>query len=383
MVDKNTHNIIENIHAIVIGYDHYNTLNVIRALGESCISFDLILISNVRSQFTTKSKYVRTFYVLSKIDNLVEYLMSAYSSKAFKSAVIPTADDIALTLNDNDSKLNNFLHMPTAGFTEGAIGRIMDKYLMSELAKDSGFNVPQSVSINPKDIDNAVLSKISYPCIMKAQLSAKGSKDDMRICNSETELRECLSILASSLERVLIQQYIPSTDIIEVAGCSSTEGDVYVNGTVIKTRAGRFLNNLGVGIMGFVDDETVEERQIRRFIELTKYNGLFAFEFLRYNNKLYFIEVNLRSDALLYFYTASGINLVEYWVKRCFGIPFPIKKRVNKSICMNEFQYIRNYLSLKNLSCNLKELISVDVFAVFSKSDIKPFLYKLINRSNA
>ena len=91
------------------------------------------------------------------------------------------------------------------------------------------------------------------------------------------------------------------------------------------------------------------------------------------------MEINLRSDGLLFFYDKAGVNYSRAWVETCLGKPVsPLK--MNKDIVygMNEFQYLKNFVNRKSLVSAFRDFRKADAFSIFSPSDIMPFFYKFI-----
>lgn len=374
-----------NIDAIIIGYDHYNTLNLVRSLSYGNIKFDTIIIKSKHQSFVSKSKYIQTLYYIDSIDKLTEFLIDKYqtSYQRRKPAVITTGDNIAITLDRIYDSLSKFLHLSTISGTGNNLSHFMDKCNMCKIASEIGFDTPKSISMSLKEIDKKILNHLEYPVLAKAQLSAIGSKDNLSICTSPDNLYDCLKLIPVTTEKMIIQQYIPSEDIVLVAGCRTPQGKTILNGTVIKTKPGYHTKDLGLCIFGHLSEYTVEKEKIIQFLEQIDYVGLFSFEFIRYKGKNYFIEVNFRADALLYFYTASGLNIPELWVKSFYKnnvlSEYP---RLNKINGMSEFPYIKNYLSPSKIFSNLRDFVKTDVFTIFSIKDIKPFIYKIIYHGN-
>lgn len=371
-------------NAIIIGYDHYNTLNLVRSLSYGNIKFDTIIIKANRKSFVSKSKYIQTLYYIDSIDNLTEFLIDKYqnSYQRRKPAVITTGDNIAITLDRNYESLSKFLHLSTIYGTGNNLSYFMDKCNMCEMASEIGFDTPKSIGIDLNSIDKSVLSKLEYPVLAKAQISAKGSKNDLRICTNLDELYNCLRTTPLSTEKMIIQQYIPSDNIVLVAGCRTPNGQTVLNGTIIKSKSGHSHKNLGLCSFGHLSPVTIEKEKIARFLEHIDYVGLFSFEFIRYNGKIYFIEVNFRADGLLYFYTAAGLNIPELWVRSLHDGFIHIPKHIKNIRGMNEIQYLKNYVPRLNLKENVKDFLKTDVFSIISLKDIKPFIYKIIYHSN-
>ncbi len=96
--------------------------------------------------------------------------------------------------------------------------------------------------------------------------------------------------------------------------------------------------------------------------------------------------MNFRNGALSYASTAAGINIVYLWYLDACGID--ISKRVNKVEnglkFMLEIRDFRHVLD-RNISLLtwLKDLYQTDIFLVLDKSDIMPFMAKILMRVKA
>ena len=78
--------------AIVIGGNHYNTLGVIRSLGEMGVPVYLILISE-KGGYVSKSKYiVNSWYVDNSEDAIINVLSNNFINEECKPVIIPTSD---------------------------------------------------------------------------------------------------------------------------------------------------------------------------------------------------------------------------------------------------------------------------------------------------
>lgn len=360
--------------AIVIGYDHYNTLNLIRALGGCSIPFHFILVGDPEKSFTVKSKYVNHFSSVRNPDEALSLLLNQKTDRMSRSCIITSADDIALKLSDNHDRLSQSYILPFAKKVN--LREAMEKNRMTLIAEKSGFAVPYTQLVNLKEIQTIDYDNIPYPCLIKANMSATGSKEDLRICNNDNELRIRLSEAAEHNDSILLQQYIPSDDAVLVAGCRTSKGKTYLHATLSKPKAGYNLNNLGATIIGEVKEGAVEQQHILNFLDSVDYSGVFAFEFLRYQGKLYFIETNFRSDATLYIFNRSNANYPALWIQESLGIQFFTPAPFKPSKGMNEFQYIKSFISPKSIISNMRDILSMNVFSIFSWKDPKPFLYK-------
>ena len=125
---------IEN-EVIVIGTNHYNTLGVIRSLGEKGIPVNLILISK-RKDYVNKSKYISNTWLVNKTDSkILEILTDNFNNEKHKPIIIPTSDFAVKVLDCNFESLKVKYILPNIDNEAGRITKLMDKMRMNKLLK--------------------------------------------------------------------------------------------------------------------------------------------------------------------------------------------------------------------------------------------------------
>ena len=78
---------------IVIGYEHYNPLGVIRSLGENGIRPIVIMLKD-DVKIASMSKYVGKLYFVKNNDQAYQLLLKKYGREEYKPFVIPCDDNI-------------------------------------------------------------------------------------------------------------------------------------------------------------------------------------------------------------------------------------------------------------------------------------------------
>jgi len=376
---------IQFVHyeCIIIGPDHYNTLNCVRALGLAKLPFYLILISNGSKSFVDKSKYCKNVIKTNDYNDIYEILKTISAvNKNKQTHIITTNDKSAVEVDKHFCKLKNFFKIPNVSNLDGGIIREMDKNRQLEVANEVGFDVPQSkkISLQSFDLD---INSIIYPCIIKPQTSFTSSKDYFRICKNPEDLHKSITELKDKLDNCLIQQFVENKSIKLIGGVRTENNETIISGTIYKERIGHHHNTLGLAATGrFTDDMTLSHKCVD-YLNRIDYHGPFSFEFVRgeSQNKDYFLELNLRTDGLFYYYTKAGTNLPLIWVKNSstLGNPLTQNRSLKAVTGMNEFLYLKEYFKIYNLRQVLKDFIHTDTFSIFSINDIRPFLYKLLN----
>lgn len=135
---------------IVFALEHYNPLNMIRALGENGINPVYISVKR-RYEVATKSKYISELYRVDSVEEGFNLLMEKYGHLAEGTGNKPYivfSDDKSVGYFDlhYDEWKDKFITY-NAG-RNGRINEFMDKYNIQQLAKKHGFNVLDSYVIS-------------------------------------------------------------------------------------------------------------------------------------------------------------------------------------------------------------------------------------------
>lgn len=371
--------------AIVIGGDHYNTLGVVRSLGEEGIPVYLILVSEKES-YVSKSKYITEIWQISKPGKeIIDILGSNFENEEYKPVIIPTSDSIMETIDNNLDTLKHKYILPNADNIEGKVTYLMNKKIMNEVAFESGLIIPESweVELNNKEI--IIPEETIYPCIVKPLSSIDGKKEDIVICKDELELRKSLLNLKQYYDRVLIQEYIdgPNSKMIEIIGCVTINGnEIIVPAIIEKTREYPLMAGSTSYALATRNSKYIDNESINTFIKNLNFNGIFDLEFKYANGKTYFIEINFRNGAPGYALTKAGINIPYIWYfdasEKTIG---NMKKKINKDFnFMMETTDIRHVLNGDiSFYSWIKDLIKTRALLFFNIRDIKPFLSRIIN----
>lgn len=364
---------------IVLGNDHYNTLNVVRSLGKAKIQVSAIIISDKPKSFVLKSKYIYNGEVLQQPD--ASYIINKYANSGTRIPILATCDSLAAFLDRHYDTLSKHFILPSVGNTQGLLVHEMDKNIQLEHAEKAGFDIPKSVAISLDNLSATDLSGIPYPCIIKPEESIGGSKSDFRLCNTEKELIERLRNLSGSLHRVLVQQFVPNDHVMVISGVRTRDNKNYVFGEIDKFKHGSQLHNLGLNCMGVLNPVSELRDSCIRYVDAIDYHGCYSVDIVRVyhkspavRNRNYFMEINLRTDGLLYFYQKANINLPAIWVNSCYGENVHVTPVEKKVYGMNEFMYFRHCLS----GAVFTDLLKTDIFSTFSIGDIKPFIYRFL-----
>lgn len=366
--------------AVVVGGDHYNTLCVARSLG--MIGYDplVIIYGNVSKSFVTKSKYVHKYFFVDSDIKLFGTLKNLVQ-KDYKQVLISTSDIVSEVL---DSKLDEIALNYYVGNCHGQQGELsywMKKNNMLQAARESGFNVASTQHIDLHTEYEQQLGNISYPCIVKPAVSCHGSKDDFRYCKNEGQLKEGLLEIKEHCSSVLVQEYLKPDYEMNVVGVS-VNNQCILPGLTHKVKTCQSVHDMGMIVMSYVSDEygdLVNRDMVQRFIQKIGYSGLFSLDLLVSNGKLYFLEINLRSDGTMYMHTSAGVIFPQIWAEGCLfhKIEAPTQYKRKKTFGMTEISYVK-YLDWKHPIQVIKDWWKTDCYSIFNWKDPLPFIYKFL-----
>lgn len=307
-------NIVQDIKKhkhVIFGSDHYQTLGVIRSLGERGISADVILHPSYSKNpyLCPNSRYVGRVTIVETVEEGYIKLIKLYGNEQFKPFVY-TCDDWAekcLDAHHNDI-INKFYFFN--GAKQGIVSQYMDKEAISKLAEKCGARIPKSETLRKGDLPTT----LNYPIITKSIMSTQGAwKGDSRICYSQEELIENYKSIKSDV--LLVEEFIDKKNELCLDGFSSNDGKevcLPYQATYLRLSPSGYSNYMTIEPLKFGSARTIVERML----EYIGYNGIFSVEFLiGQNDELYFLEVNFRNSTWSYAYTVGGVNLPYEWAK--------------------------------------------------------------------
>lgn len=211
MLNKKELDTLKKHDFIVIGYEHYNPLGVIRSLGEVGISPYLIITKEMEIKIASKSKYIKETIFIDSYEEVLNILLSRFKNINYKTFLFPCDDNITEYLDKHYDKLKNAFYFSNAG-ESGRISKYQDKVMTSKLAEKCGMNIPKTwitrVGIIPEDIN--------FPILTKPATSYPGWKSDYYICRNKDELEFAFSKI--KVDTILLQSYIDKKNEYSVDG---------------------------------------------------------------------------------------------------------------------------------------------------------------------
>lgn len=371
---------MKKVEIIVIGGCHHNMLGVIRSLGEKGLLCNVVIETSDKHPYIAKSKYIKKMWMASNSQQVLDILRNESSFFIEKPVVIACSDNLSSLLDLHYNELSKYYSLPGSE-EQGRITHLMDKEVMSQLALEIGFNVPESKAINTTRVDSI---SFEMPWIIKPLISKDGYKSDIKRIHSQQEWADYIMHHHSMVQ---VQKLIDKDFEYQLIGLSLDKGnEVIIPGISYVIRPQATTNT------GFLRYEPLCDSYLdllalcKRFLKRTCYSGLFSMEFVRGKNGVdYFMEINFRNDGNAICVTASGLNLPYIWylynsnesyqqeIERCLIRPVYV---------MPEFADISllSHGHLKLLKW-LKDIHRTDRFMEFDKHDMAPFFFYFYYRA--
>ena len=298
---------------IVFALEHYNPLNMIRALGENGINPIYISVKR-RYEVATKSKYISKLFRVDSVPEGFRLLMEKYGclvEETGKKPYIVFSDDKSVGYFDEhyDEWKDKFITY-NAGCS-GRINKFMDKYKIQQLAKKHGFNVLDSYVVSKKD---QLPENLWYPIITKdISPNSDSWKGDVYICQNEKELKEAIVKIESPL--VMIQHFVDKQNEMALEGYTINKGKEM---QIITEMKWKYL------IQGYYSpyhdvkmfEDKDMEAKLQAMFEEIGFEGVFEVEFLiDKKGTYYFMETNFRASAWNPTCKFAGMPLPYLWIK--------------------------------------------------------------------
>ena len=360
---------------IVLCYEHYTPLGVIRSLGEYGINPIAIIIRNKKNKIASQSKYLQDIYFVDNAEQQYAMLVEQYSHEQYKPFVYPCDDTITAICDRHYEKLKDKFFISNA-LESGRITFFQNKNNINELAKKYGLNVARTWITKKGKIPEDIV----YPIMTKTIASTSGAwKEDYYVCNSEEELLDAYSKIKG--KDLLLQQYITKKTEIALDGVSINNGEQYIAISSRYTYALPDNYSAEMVISNYKDIPHYEEtrKALDNMFHEIGYDGIFEVEFMvDEDEKLWFLEINFRSSTWNYAATKLGMNLPVLWANGQINKSFPIdaEKKVPVGYkAMAElpdfgWRVLKKRISLKQW---IREVKTCNCLYFYNKQDMRPF----------
>ena len=369
-----------NRRIIVLGSDHYNAIGVVQSLGKENLHVIVVINNKGNDSLIAQSNYVKELYQVQDFNEGIDLIANQLVDES-PTVIIPCGDEAALFLEKNRERLKeHFVFQYVC--KNHSLYQLMDKNIQTIFAINN--NIPVPVSYDVCSIPS-LPKEVPFPCIIKPLLSCEGDKRDICIAFSEEELHNKVADMLQHTPRVIVQQFIQDkSKELNILGCSFTNGDCILPLCIEKLRVHPIgTGSVSVGMVRpFNEDELKLKDKIVSMVQEMGYVGLFSFEFIREERtgKSYFIEMNLRNDALNTFLVKAGINLPYLHYQDLMGEPLkeyiPTQKSL-KMICEPIHMASLHHKSINAIEW-LKDIITADSFMLYDNNDKKIFISQFL-----
>lgn len=369
---------MQQTKVIVIGGNHHNTLGLIRSIGEKGLPVYLFLehqesLATCNLRF---SKYITKIYHLQDEEEIITLLKHDFGDEKHKPIILCASDASVCLLDLHYDELKGKFLFFNAG-KQGRVNFFMNKFNTFPLAEKCGFEIIKTWHVNRTD---NIPKDIIYPCFSKASNSSIDGKNGIGISNSEEELREKLKCA----NELLVQEYIEKEYEIDINGFSYNHGDdVVINAVCRKIRDYTDRQSQFEILEDISLYSNLDLRPIKRVIKMIGYEGLFSVELMCKNGLFYFLEINLRSDAMNYHYTSGGYNYPFLWY--LYGIERKLDKSQVNLPHLKKPLYIMQWSDFSDVIHRrisffewLRDLSRTRAFFVLNFKDPKPFMFVIL-----
>lgn len=356
---------------IILGDGHFNTLGIVRSLGEVGIRPDVVLVGH-NQMIVRSSKYIQNFHHTESIEDGLEYIISEYSQEKARPFLLTGSDKIIAVIDRNYNRLINKFFFFNAG-KEGRINWLLSKKEQNILAESCGFNVPiyEEVRIGEEP------TIVPYPLITKAiDSTIENWKDQVFICHNKSELANAYSRLKG--ERILLQQYIEKSNETGFDALTVNQGeDTYL--PLQLSYYDTTETSFGNSIYFFEPKDEELCGKVKDLMKKTQFSGIFSIDLLiGKDGKIYFLEVNFRNSAWSYPSTCAGVNLPYLWAQSVLNKKLDtenvlIKKLPYSAIVDSEVMSHALREGLGNAIRVLKKIWKCDCCIIWNQKDQGPF----------
>lgn len=296
--------------------------------------------------------------------------------KTFKPIVICTSDVTIHAVDIRYYELNKYFIIPHAKQEQGEISRLMDKNHMRRFAKEVGFDLLNSINLDPGHFEESEIDMVRYPCLVKPTTSLEGTKRDIKVCCSRDELFATLKDSSTNIHLVEIQDYIRKDVELLLMGCVLRSGEVVMPLYLSKIREDPKLDGNTAWSKCTKEFPGFDVTKVQRFFNLIGYYGIFSLEFLSKGHNHYFLEVNLRNDGNGYAPTYGGVNLPYIWAMDAAGEDVQmLKRQIEKDfyaqVETTDYAYLKckPYMLIKWLY----DTVNTECYLVANKKDPEPW----------
>lgn len=366
---------------IILGHSLASNYGLIRSLAK--YDCRCIVVTRQSNKFPSESysKYVEACHLVNVKDEkkILSFLEENYSKELPQPIFFSTSDKSAKFLDDNYDRLRKYFLLPQLDHSIATAEKLMDKSFQKKLARNAGFCVLKSCTVDVKKKDFLVPLDIQYPCFVKGAISINTPKKYAKKCeNRDVLIAHLRKISKEYPSEILIEQFAPvEKECGIMALCNGQE--IYMPALTeftSLTKGGK----PGVSITGIstpFNENSELYKTANMFLRSLNMRGLCNIDLLFINGKYYFSEINIRYAAYCYSIDEAGINLPAMCVKVLRG-----ETITEHSTIENEMSYFSDCKACEEIldgTLSIKKAKKLrnkaDVSFLLDKKDINPYNY--------
>lgn len=364
---------LNNVNIIIFGGDNYNTLGMIRTLGEKKLSFQAIIVRNY-FVIASKSKYLKhkQVKIVKSVEDGYKILLDYGRGIKEKAFILVEGDYLTGYLDRHYDELSDKFIWNYAG-KQGKLSKYLNKQAQIELVEKCGINVPTSQIVNKGDIPD----NIEYPIITKAVSSEMAAwKSEVHVCNNEDELLKAYTKIKS--DKIILQKYIKKMNELCLDGYSVNGGKLQF---ISMATSYTYLLDSGYSFFATVTDfnDKELESKVTEVMKKVGYEGIYSFEFIiDQDGTPYFLEINFRNSGWSYASTCVGMPLPILWIESM--LTNSVDKNAKKEI-PEGYTFVDDFADFKTRAGKVisykqwfKEYKKCNCKLIMGKNDPMPFV---------
>ena len=203
---------------LVFGGDNYNTLGMIRTLGEAGIPVYAVIYSG-DYVIASKSKYIKKLRKVSSIEEGYDFVRKYGEKNGKNEKIILLVEGDATTefLDEHYDQLKEYYIYNQA---QGNLVPYMNKHEQVKIAAKHGLNTMKTWTVDVGKIPEDII----YPVTTKAVTSKSFHwKSEVFVCKDEAELLDAYSKISSP--QIILQQFLEKTNELCLDGFSINRGN--------------------------------------------------------------------------------------------------------------------------------------------------------------
>ncbi len=381
--------------AVVLGANYYIGLSIIRCLGMHDVEVVAVDYSE-EGAYALKSKYISEKLIgphyQKDPEGLLQFLIDYAKKQTLKPVLYPSADRYVEFVDQYMDALSPYFLMSQS--EQGLFTKVMDKGTLSELARQYGMNIPETVSPSEADFFEKVQSVIKFPCLVKPVDSptfvAKFRKKLFQVSDLK-ELKKAIKMSQEAGCEVIVQRMVPGFDDHMYTFDAHLSLDSKVTHWVTCQKYRQYPINFGASV--YTGQKYVPElfEMGAKFLEAIGWKGFAEIEFKKdaETGVFYMIEINVRTTNLNVLLLKSGLNMPYIAYKELIGSPVPPKVITKNTgiifwYAFEDLIAVRDYIRTRQLTIGqvLRSYFSKKAHSTWDIKDPMPyfnfFTYKVL-----